>query len=75
MRNERITVLINVKDRWCDNDEYDQYGELIRWPNPNPTVVWNSGCWNREDGQGVMMEMTASKFSELTGVIVYGGSI
>ena len=75
MGNERITVLINVKDRWCDNDEYDQYGELIRWPNPNPTVVWNSGCWSREEGQGVMMEMTASKFRELTGVIVYGGSI
>lgn len=75
MGNERITILVTVKDRWCDNDEYDQYGELIRWPNPDPTIVWNSGCWNREDGQGVMMTMPASKFREITGVIMYGGSI
>ena len=75
MSNERITVLINVKDRWCDNDEYDQYGQLIRWANPDPTVVWNSGCWDREDGEGVMLEMTASKFRELTGHIIYGGNV
>ena len=75
MGNERITIKITVKNRWCDNDEYDQYGELIRWANPDPTVVWNSGCWDREDGEGVMMEMLASKFRELTGHIIYGGSI
>jgi len=75
MGNERITIKITVKDRWCDNDEYDQYGELIRWPNPDPTVVWNSGCWDKELGQGVMMEMRASKFRELTGHIIYGGSV
>ena len=72
---ERITILINVKDRWLDNEEYDQYGELIRWINPDPTVVWNSGCWDRENGQGVMFEMRASTFRELTGVIIYGGNI
>ena len=72
---ERITILINVKDRWLDNEEYDQYGELIRWINPDPTVVWNSGCWNRENGQGVMFKMRASIFRELTGVIIYGGNI
>lgn len=70
-----MKILIRVKDRWLDNDEYDQYGELIRWANPNPTVVWHSGCWSRETGQGVMMAMTASKFFELTGVMTYGGSI
>jgi hypothetical protein len=75
MGNERITIKITVKDRWCDNDEYDQYGELIRWPNPDPTVVWNSGCWDKELGQGVMMEMPASKFRELTGHIIYGGNV
>ena len=75
MGNERITIKITVKGRWLDNDEYDQYGELIRWANPDPTVVWNSGCRDRELGQGVMMEMPASKFRELTGHIIYGGSI
>jgi len=75
MGNERITIKITVKDRWCDNDEYDQYGELIRWPNPDPTVVWNSGCWDKELGQGVMMEMPASKFREITGHIIYGGDV
>jgi len=75
MGNERITIKITVKDRWCDNDEYDQYGELIRWPNPDPTVVWNSGCWDKELGQGVMMEISASKFRELTGHIIYGGNV
>ena len=75
MGNERITIKITVKDRWLDNEEYDQYGELIRWANPDPTIVWNSGCWNREDGQGVMMSMPASKFRELTGNIIYGGSV
>ena len=72
---ERITILINVKDRWLDNEEYDRYGELIRWINPDPTVTWNSGCWDKELGQGVMMEMKASRFRELTGVIVYGGNV
>jgi hypothetical protein len=75
MGNERITILINVKDRWLDNDQYDQYGELIRWINPDPTVIWNSGCWDKELGQGVMMEMKASRFRELTGVIIYGGNV
>ena len=75
MGNERITIKITVKGRWCDNDEYDQYGELIRWPNPDPTVVWNSGCWDKELGQGVMMEMPASKFREITGHIIYGGDV
>lgn len=72
---ERITILINVKERWLDNEEYDRYGELIRWINPDPTVVWNSGCWDRENGQGVMTAMKASTFRELTGVIIYGGNI
>lgn len=72
---QRMTILIRIKDRWLDNDEYDQYGELIRWPNPNPTVVWHSGCWSKEDGQGVMMAVTASKFRELTGHVVYGGNV
>ena len=72
---ERITILINVKDRWLDNEEYDRYGDLIRWINPDPTVVWNSGCWDKELGQGVMMEMKASRFRELTGVIIYGGNV
>lgn len=75
MGNERITILINVKDRWLDNEEYDRYGELIRWINPDPTVTWNSGCWDKELGQGVMMEMKASRFRELTGVIIYGGNV
>ena len=75
MGNERLTILISVKDRWLDNDEYDQYGQLMRWANPNPTVVWHSGCWDRENGQGVMMAVTASKFRELTGVTIYGGSV
>ena len=75
MGNERITIKITVKGRWCDNGEYDQYGELIRWPNPDPLVVWNSGCWDKELGQGVMMEMPASKFRELTGHIIYGGNV
>jgi hypothetical protein len=72
---ERMTILIRVKDRWLDNDEYDEYGELIRWANPNPTVVWHSGCWSREEGEGVMIAMTAHKFRELTGHIIYGGDI
>jgi len=72
---ERITILIAVKDRWLDNEEYDQYGQLIRWPNPNPTVVWHSGCWNKEDGQGVMAAMDAQTFRELTGDIIYGGDV
>lgn len=72
---ERMEILIRVKDRWLDNDEYDQYGELIRWPNPNPTVVWHSGCWSKEDGQGVMAAMTAKKFQELTGHVIYGGDV
>jgi|TARA_R110000823_G_scaffold226555_2_gene354176 hypothetical protein len=75
MGNERITILINVKDRWLDNEEYDRYGDLIRWINPDPTVVWNSGCWDKETGQGVMLEMKASRFRDLTGVIVYGGNV
>ena len=73
--NERITIKISVTDRWIDNGEYDERGELIRWPNPNPTVIWNSGCWDKELGQGVMMAMTASKFRELTGHIIYGGDV
>jgi len=73
--NERITIKITVKDRWLDNDEYNERGELIRWPNPDPTVIWNSGCWDKESGQGVMMAMTASKFRELTGHIIYGGDV
>src|SRR5210317_133896 len=73
--NERITIKITVTERWLDNGEYDQYGDLIRWPNPDPTVLWNSGCWDKELGQGVMMAMTASKFRELTGHIIYGGNV
>jgi len=73
--NERITIKISITDRWIDNGEYDERGELIRWPNPNPTVIWNSGCWDKELGQGVMMAMTASKFRELTGHIIYGGDV
>lgn len=73
--NERITIKISITERWLDNGEYDERGELIRWPNPNPTVVWNSGCWDKELGQGVMMAMTASKFRELTGHIIYGGNV
>ena len=73
--SERMIILIKVTDRWLDNDEYDQNGELIRWPNPNPTVVWHSGCWDKESGQGVMMAVTASKFRELTGHVVYGGDV
>ena len=72
---ERITILIAVKDRWLDNEEYDQYGQLIRWANPNPTVVWHSGCWNKEDGQGVMAVMDAQTFRTLTGHIIYGGNV
>ena len=72
---ERITIKITVTDRWLDNGEYDEYGELIQWPNPDPTVVWNSGCWDKELGQGVMLAMTASKFRELTGHIIYGGDV
>jgi hypothetical protein len=72
---EKITIKITVKNRWLDNDEYDQYGQLIRWANPDPTVAWNSGCWDREDGEGVMLEMPASKFRELTGHIIYGGNV
>ena len=73
--NERITIKITVTERWLDNGEYDQYGDLIRWPNPDPTVLWNSGCWDKELGQGVMLAMTASKFRELTGHIIYGGNV
>jgi hypothetical protein len=73
--NERITIKITVKERWLDNEEYDEYGELIRWINPDPIVVWNSGCWDKEEGQGVMMSMKASKFRELTGHIIYGGNV
>jgi hypothetical protein len=73
--NERITIKISITDRWLDNGEFDERGELIRWPNPDPTVIWNSGCWDKELGQGVMMAMTASKFRELTGHIIYGGDV
>ena len=73
--NERITIKVSITDRWLDNGEFDERGELIRWPNPDPTVIWNSGCWDKELGQGVMMAMTASKFRELTGHIIYGGNV
>lgn len=72
---EKMTILIAVKDRWLDNDQYDQNGQLIRWPNPNPTVVWHSGCWDRKNGQGVMMTLDAKTFTSLTGHIVYGGDV
>ena len=70
---QRITIKVKVEDRWCDNGEFDDMGQLIRWPNPNPTVVWAYGGWSRELGQGVMMKVTASKCRELTGHIIYGG--
>ena len=71
--NERITIKISITDRWIDNGEYDERGELIRWPNPNPTVIGKSGCWDKELGQGVMMATTASKFRDLRCQLYKGG--
>jgi len=68
-------LMINVKDRWVETGEYDEYGIEIKRANPNPTVVIHRGVWSREKGQHVYREMSSREFRRITGHIIYGGSL
>jgi len=73
-------LLISVKHKWLDNDEYDEQGQLIRWANPNPTVVLYRGIWTPDPEkaggrQHLTGDVSADAFREATGIIIYGGDI
>ena len=68
-------VMINVKERWIDTGEYDEYGIEIKKVNPNPIVIIHRGIWCQKEGQLVRKVMRADEFRRFTGHIVYGGSL
>lgn len=67
----------SVTQRWLgeDYETIDQYGNIIRTPNPNPNVKVYQGVWSQKDGEHVKFEISAKEFREMTGIVVYGGNI
>ena len=69
-----------IKERWIKTDTFDEYGEEIKLVNPNPTVVVLVGRWTQRKSmdefhvEHAKFRVSASKFKEMTGLIVYGGN-
>ena len=71
----------NITKRFLprEYDTEDEWGNMIRTPNPNPTVQIMSGQWSRNKRgdmkEIVLREMSALDFRRLTGQIIYGGNV
>ena len=69
-----------IKNRWIKTDTFDEYGEEIKLVNPNPTVEVLIGRWSQRKSMDefhvdhARFRVSASKFKEMTGLIVYGGN-
>ena len=69
-----------IKNRWIKTDTYDEYGDEILLVNKNPTVEVLEGRWSQRTSMDefhvdhAKFRVSASKFREMTGLVVYGGN-